>query len=84
MKLATVATTAALGAALSFASGAYAQSRTLQVIHCDEAWNVMSPDGLALGRLAHASRGRAYRRYARALPSRHASTLQGPGPANTK
>ncbi|MGH6793112.1 MAG: hypothetical protein ACRECF_10305 [Methyloceanibacter sp.] len=48
MKLATVATTAAFGAALAFASGAYAQGRNLQVIHCDEAWNVMSPDGLAL------------------------------------
>jgi hypothetical protein len=45
MRLAMAAITA-LGVVV-YISTAYASSRALDVIHCEEAWNVMSPEGLA-------------------------------------
>ena len=44
------ALTAALVAALASTSSAEAGVRDLQVIHFEEAWNVMSPDGLVLAK----------------------------------
>ncbi|MGV1013946.1 MAG: hypothetical protein ACOYB4_03150 [Methyloceanibacter sp.] len=46
MKRAMAAMAVALGVVL--ATGAYAGVRNLKEVHCEEAWNVMSPDGLAL------------------------------------